>query len=134
MTDVEINFGDLFGEIFNNPPKNKKEIVISFDTRNLEELYERLLELFVEGLKIKFGDIYQKVNLSSLTLEDFNLMNRYMNSFGVDAHYELFTKQEFIEKYPIFIDYKNTISVNLIDYKYYFFVDGKIYVFFFSLM
>jgi len=133
MTDVEISFDDLFVELFNKPPRKKNEITISFDTSDLKELYERLLELFVEGLKIKYGDLEDRVDLTKLTIDDLNLMNSYMNSFGINAHYELLSHEEFLKKYPIFINYKHMISSHLVDYKYYFIVNEMVYVFYFSL-
>lgn len=131
---MEILFDDLAIEIFNKAPRNTKELSISFDIYNFRELYEILLDFFVTGLKIKFGTSDNKVNIQLLSQEDFDLMNKYMNSFGIQAHFEIFPLIEFHSTYPNFIKYEDMNSNNLIYYKYNFNVDNIIYIIYFSFL
>lgn len=131
---MEISFENMAIELFNKSPRNINEISISFDAYNLVELYEILLDFFVTGLKIKFGTIDNKVNIHLLSKEDFELMNKYMKSFGIEAHFEIYSISEFHDTYPIFIPYNQMNSRDLIDYKYYFNVNNTIYMIYFSFL
>lgn len=131
---MEIEFDKLAGEIFGKPPMNKKEITISFNINNFKELYETLLQFFVDGLKIKYGDLNGKVNLHHISKEEFDLMNKYMNSVGINTYFEIYSFLEFKRKYSNFIPYNEIYSKDLKDYKYYFNVDEKIYLIYFNFL
>ena len=131
---MEISFEDMAIELFNKSPRNINEITIEFGAYTLIELYEILLDFFVTGLKIKYGTIDNKVNIHELSQENFDLMNRYMKSFGIEAHFEIYSIYEFQDTYPSFIPYNQMNSKDLIDYKYYFNVDNIIYMIYFSFL
>ena len=74
-----------------------------------------MLELFTEGMKIKYGEFCNKekiikVNLENLTDNDFKTINNYFKSFGFECFYSKseindndieYNKLLFQEKYPI---------------------------------
>lgn len=88
-TAPEIDFDDFLEELFKNPPKNKNEIVLTLDCDNLRVLFERLLSIFHHGTLVFFGDENNKVDLSSLTVSDFNMLNQYFISFGISINYKI---------------------------------------------
>jgi hypothetical protein len=93
--EKEINFDELILTLFNNPPKPQNTFGVSFINKdsntNLKEIFENLLILFTEGMKILFGS-EGKVNLELLSDDDIKLFNKYMESIGlkliIDIHIE----------------------------------------------
>ena len=88
----EIELDELILNLFTNPPKEPNTIGISFinqDTNtDLKEVFENLLILFTEGMKILFGR-NGKVDLDGLNANDINNFNKYMNSIGLKMIFEI---------------------------------------------
>lgn len=84
--EKEIDFDELILTLFNNPPKPANTFGVSFinkdNNTNLKEIFENLLILFTEGMKILFGS-QGKVNLELLSEDDIKLFNKYMESIGL---------------------------------------------------
>ena len=150
----------LADQIFTKPLKGENSINIEFECiEDTVTLYEALLELFTEGMKIKYGDDDKnKVDLLSLTQNDFLEMKKYFKSFKIDLFYHVFHLQQleeltgnfnFIENrlknddinelFPekptddLLINYKNIDTKNLKDYKFQLQVKDILYIIYFSL-
>mgnify|MGYP001405986538 CR=1 FL=1 len=99
MSELELD--ELADKIFYDLPKPKFSIQIQFDTYNVKSLFESLLTLTTNGMRIKFGNNVGKVNLSDLSSKDLENFNKYMNSFGINLIIE-------IEKFnPLLKNYDN---------------------------
>ena len=57
--------------------------VTTCPTDNLKDLFENLLDIFTNGMKIHYGNSDGTVDLSSLTQENIVNFNKYFNSFGI---------------------------------------------------
>lgn len=77
-------------QLFNNPPKGPNQIQLEMfdESMTSEEIFQELLMIFTEGMKIKFGE-NDRVDLSKITENDFNLINEYFKSFGFNIFYDI---------------------------------------------
>ncbi len=79
--------------IVSQPPKEPNSIQLDFSDaeQNVtsKELFETLLMMFTEAMKILYGDLNGKVNLANVTHEDFNKINEYFHSFGFNVDYNI---------------------------------------------
>ena len=70
---MEGNVEDFIDLVFLNPPVGRKQIVVSFQIENLKQLFQELVHITTEGMKILFGN-GEKVNLSNLSSNDMTLL------------------------------------------------------------
>ena len=92
--DKEIDISNFIEMIYSKNPQPPKSIFASFVDENsnddLEGLFQILLVIFTDGMKKFYGkndNGILKVNLEQLTDNDFNKINQYMNSFGIECKY-----------------------------------------------
>ena len=83
MSYNTINSSNFIDFVFQNDPKPVKSINLEFETDNLKDLFENLLDIFTNGMKIHYGKPDGTVDLSSLTQENIINFNKYFNSFGI---------------------------------------------------
>ena len=61
-----MDISELVYNIFRKPVQPAKSIQVCFDgMENTRELFETLLTIFTEGMKILFSNEYEKVDLDS---------------------------------------------------------------------
>ena len=79
--------------IFSKPPKDPNSIQLDFSNMehdlSSKELFETLLMMFTEGMKMLYGDSNGKVNLGNVTYNNFNKINEYFHSFGFNVDYNI---------------------------------------------
>ena len=134
--EQEIVIDDMVNKVFVNNPKPEKSIYISLDSYGLKDSFEMLLTFFVDGMKKKYGDNNEKVNLDSLTYDDFNYLNKCMNSIGVKVYLDIVSHIDYLIKYNNFKDYSKIVysnSTTLKDLKVSFFTELKCYIINFDL-
>ena len=128
MSELEID--ELAETIFYDTSKPKFSIQIQFDTENVKNLFESLLSLTTNGMRIKYGDNNGKVNLSNLTELNLINFNEYMHSFGIHMNIE-------VEKFnPLLKDYEKmkyqnqniTSQTNLKELKLLVLEKGYVYI------
>ena len=114
--DKEIDISNFIEMIYSNNPQPPKSIFASFvdenSNDNLEGLFEILLVIFTDGMKKFYGKNENgilKVNLEQLTENDFNKINQYMNSFGIECKY-LVESLNNLSNDVIISDKKNNLS------------------------
>ena len=126
-----ISFEDLTKIIFNNEAQDKSSIPISFDN-NLKDMHEALIIFFTEGMKKKFGNSKNTVNLLYLTENNFKHINQYFHSISINMNYRFYG----IEKYDLMM--KNHFSkeklVDLKDYCFKILIEDKIFVLWFNVI
>lgn len=83
MSQQTIQSNNFIDFVFKNEPKPIKSINLEFETDNLKELFENLLDIFTQGMKIHYGNERGNVDLSSLTQDNIINFNKYFNSFGI---------------------------------------------------
>lgn len=82
--------------IFVSEPMEPKSYALRIDedeTMDIIELFEYLLMVFNYGMKILFGNEIGRVDLANITDEDFELVNRYYNSFYFKCMYVIYSAE-----------------------------------------
>jgi hypothetical protein len=76
--------------IFTKPVKAPGTVAFTVDEdMDLKEIFEMLLMIFTEGMKILFGED-GKVDLNSRTEKDFIKVQEYFKSFGFMCNYKVY--------------------------------------------
>ena len=88
MNNITIDIDDMINNIFTNDPQDIKSIQLSFDVNDEYELFTILVDILTHGLKILFGDENDKVDINTITENDFKTIEKYFNSFGFDIKYK----------------------------------------------
>jgi len=88
MNNITIDIDDMINNIFTNEPQDIKSIQLSFDVNDEYELFTILVDILTHGLKILFGDENDKVDINTITENDFKTIEKYFNSFGFDIKYK----------------------------------------------
>ena len=77
--------------VFNKDPKPPGSISLAIsEEMSIKEIFEMLLMIFTEGMKILFGDDSSKVDLNNLKEKDFILVQEYFKSFGFMCNYKVY--------------------------------------------
>ena len=79
----ELDLDKLIDTIFSKEPQPKFSIQLQFENSNVKELFEIMLMITTNGMRIQFGTPEGKVNLGDLKKKDIQKFNQYMNSFGM---------------------------------------------------
>ena len=122
-TEYKNDLDDPFIEyVFSKDPKDKGTIKLELGNPNnislSKHIYEQLLQIFVDGLKYLYGED-NKVNITSLEIENIILIKKYFLSFNIDLSFEMFNVDNYVSKPYIYgnktLEEKFT---NLSDYYY----------------
>ena len=107
MTEYkEGNHEEFIKFLFSNEPLKENSILLESPLENSEKntnlhIFEQLLMIFVDGLKFFFGNEHGKVNISELTIEDFNKVNKYFISMNYKVKLDIFqTINDYQFKFP----------------------------------
>lgn len=147
--NTEIEFNNLVKYIFDKDYKEPYSIQLSLEEcGSIKDLFQFLLELFTEGMKLKFGIFDEKKNIVTVNLEllsdnDFKKIKKYYQSFGFDLFYTAIPINKLNEE-----EYHNNINLTklsfdkqfiinnntkLEDLKYKLFTDNFLYTVYFKL-
>ena len=130
MDHNEGDIHELVKKIFLNLPEPPNSICISFDNYTLKEKFEDILNFLVEGLKIKYANEENKVNLYNMTDAQMQHINNYMNSIGLTLNLQLFNIFEWLfDKSRTYVPYNMielTQNTKLSDLKQVFLLHDKV--------
>jgi hypothetical protein len=87
---MEIELEDLVITLFSNPPGEPNTHLISFDTGDLVQLFESLLLIFTNGMRLLFGNSRGVVELDKLEQRDIELFQKYFNSIGFLFYFDVY--------------------------------------------
>ena len=86
--EKDVDIYEIFDEVIKTHPKEPNSYPLQFELNSLKELFEFLLQ-FVTMLCAKFyGDEEGRVNLASISPEQFNLIDKYMQSIGFKCTFQ----------------------------------------------
>jgi hypothetical protein len=78
-------------KIFNKPPGAPKSVAFTVDEEmDMREVFEMLLMIFTEGMKILYGNEDEKVDLNARTEKDFAKVKEYFHSLGFNCEYKVY--------------------------------------------
>jgi|TARA_Y100000389_G_C17143859_1_gene356285 hypothetical protein len=87
---MEVELEELVISIFSEPPGEPRSRTIAFDTSNLRQLFESLLIIFTNGMKLLFGDSRGVVELENLSEENIHLVQEYYESMGFRFYFDVY--------------------------------------------
>jgi hypothetical protein len=132
--EKELGLEELIETLFNNTPKDPKAFAISFvneeSITDLKEVFENLLIIFTEGMKILHGE-NGKVNLDKLTSNDIIHFDKYMNSIGLKIIIDIRDLEEGVNQDYSKFKYTNkniTEKTKLNELKLPFLTQRKVYI------
>tara|TARA_B110000261_G_C13074519_1_gene353506 strand:- start:829 stop:1260 length:432 start_codon:yes stop_codon:yes gene_type:complete len=132
--EKELGLEELIETLFNNTPKDPKAFGISFvneeSITDLKEVFENLLIIFTEGMKILHGE-NGKVNLDKLTSNDIIHFDKYMNSIGLKIIIDIRDLEEGVNQDYSKFKYTNkniTEKTKLNELKLPFLTQRKVYI------
>jgi len=77
--------------IFNKPPGKPSSISLAIEEdMDIKEIFEMLLMIFTEGMKILYGNEEEKVDLNALREQDFIKVQDYFKSMGFVCNYKVY--------------------------------------------
>jgi len=85
--------------LFSKPPQEKNSIKLELDNPNIKiglHIFQELLMIFTDGMKYLFGD-ENHVNITNLTKENIDLINKYFESLGFNVFVKDFTIHTYLD-------------------------------------
>ena len=123
---MEIELEDLVINVFSHPPGEPNSHYISFDTYNLKQLFESLLIIFTNGMKLLFGNQSGIVELDKLTEEDIKKVNEYFISMNYEVVLAVFPSvTDYVFKHPNYFKDQKHIKNDTVLKDFYYEVYGK---------
>ena len=132
---IEGNGDDFLKYIFSKEPREKNSVKLELDPPDEGvklglHIFQELLMVFTMALKYLYSD-GEDLNISTITLEDIDKINRHFNSFGFSVLVERFTIQDYLSnmKLPNFFKNKELIKDDTVlrDIYYETFTNDNIY-------
>ena len=132
---IEGNGDDFLKYIFSKEPREKNSVKLELDPPDPGvklglHIFQELLMVFTMALKYLYSD-GEDLNISTITSEDIDKINRHFNSFGFSVLVERFTIQDYLSnmKLPNFFKNKELIKDDtmLRDIYYETFTNDNIY-------
>lgn len=132
---IEGNGDDFLKYIFSSEPREKNSVKLELDPPDEGvklglHIFQELLMVFTMGLKYLYSE-GDALNISTISPEDINKINRHFQSFGFSVLVEKFTIQDYLSnmKLPNFFKNKELIKDDTLlrDIYYETFVNDFIY-------
>ena len=86
--EKEVDIYEIFSEVIKTSPKEPNTYPLQFELDTLKELFEFLLQFVTMLCKEFYGDNKGQVNLASLSTEQFNLIDKYIQSIGFKCNFQ----------------------------------------------
>jgi hypothetical protein len=80
--EKDVDIYEIFNEVIKTSPKEPNSYPLQFELDSIKELFEFLLQFVTMLCKEFYGDSQGHVDLSSLSHDQFNLIDRYIQSIG----------------------------------------------------
>jgi hypothetical protein len=132
---IEGNGDDFLKYIFSKEPREKNSVKLELDPPDEGvklglHIFQELLMVFTMALKYLYSD-GEDLNITTITSEDIDKINRHFNSFGFSVLVERFTIQDYLSnmKVPNFFKNKELIKDDTLlrDIYYETFTNDNIY-------
>ena len=111
IIEKEMDVYEIAHNLYNNTEFTYKTFTIHND--DLKNYFEMLIIILTEGLKYFYGED-DKVNLTQLSVNDFNKLKDYFKKINIELHLQIFTIIDWIKNklYTKFIQYDKIIINN----------------------
>jgi len=132
---IEGNGDDFLKYIFSKEPREKNSVKLELDPPDEGvklglHIFQELLMVFTMALKYLYSD-GEDLNISTISSQDIDKINKHFNSFGFSVLVERFTIHDYLSnmKLPNFFKNKDLIEDNTLlrDIYYETFTNDNIY-------
>lgn len=86
--EKDVDIYEIFNEVIKSSPKEPNSYPLQFELNSVKEVFEFLLQFVTMLCKEFYGDSQGTVNLATLTTDQFNLIDRYMQSIGFKCTFQ----------------------------------------------
>jgi hypothetical protein len=86
--ESELDIQEIFNEVTKYAPREPKSFPLQFELPSLKELFEFLLQFVTMICKDFYGDANGQVNLANMSLEEFTIVDKYMQSIGYTCDFK----------------------------------------------
>ena len=86
--DVELDAYEIAEKIFSENSELDRNFC--FENVDVKTFFEMLLIITVEGLKKFYGDENNKVNITNLTKDDVDKINKYLQKINVKLNFKIY--------------------------------------------
>ena len=130
---VEIKEGshsDFIKFLFGQEPKEKNSIQLEIPdippNKNIHlHIFEQLLMIFVDGLKYFYGNADNKVEITSLSVEDIRKIQHYFESMNYLSTVEVFDLTNYEFKFPDYFKNQEKIKTDTVLNEFFYEVQGS---------
>ena len=105
---MELN--ELIMKVFTQPPKDIKSINVEFINSNMtmRDIYDLLITFTVGGMRVLYSDDGKTVDVSKLTLDNIEILKKYLASIGFNLIINKYSKEEFNRDiFPYYTPFNN---------------------------
>jgi hypothetical protein len=86
--EIDLDIQEIFNEVTKSFPKEPNSIPLQFELESLKEVFEFLLQFVTLLCKEFYSDDKGQVNLGTMNQEEFNIINKYMQSIGFTCSFQ----------------------------------------------
>jgi hypothetical protein len=86
--EQDLDIQEIFNEVTKSFPKEPNSIPLQFELDSLKEIFEFLLQFVTLLCKEFYSDDKGQVNLGVMNPEEFNIVNKYMQSIGFNCTFQ----------------------------------------------
>ena len=86
--DVEMDAYEIAEKVFSENSELNRNFC--FENVDVKTFFEMLLIITVEGLKKYYGDENEKVNITNLTKDDVDKINKYLEKINIKLNFKIY--------------------------------------------
>ena len=86
--EIDLDIQEIFNEVTKSFPREPNSIPLQFELESLKEVFEFLLQFVTLLCKEFYSDDKGKVNLGAMNQEEFNIIDKYMQSIGFTCSFK----------------------------------------------
>jgi hypothetical protein len=86
--DKDLDILEIFNEVTRSFPREPNSFPLQFELESLKEVFEFLLQFVTMLCKEFYSDDKGQVNLGAMNPEQFNIVDKYMQSIGFSCTFQ----------------------------------------------
>ena len=86
--EIDLDIQEIFNEVTKSFPREPNSIPLQFELESLKEVFEFLLQFVTLLCKAFYSDDKGQVNLGAMNQEEFNIVDKYMQSIGFTCSFQ----------------------------------------------
>ena len=87
-SEKDLDILEIFNEVTKSSPKEPNSFPLEFELESLKQVFEFLLQFVTMLCKEFYSDDKGQVNLGAMNPQQFNIVNKYMQSIGFNCTFQ----------------------------------------------